>query len=176
MSDERGHLFPEVQNFSEYPEQKAYKIDIESSPAFDLDSVQSHPLVWTNEMHVFMFEGEPGSGIDWHTHMPDQDQINIVIQGQAKYTLEQEDGEMQELELDAGQVVYLPGGARHKVEHIGDERVKQISIYKAVSVPRSEMMDGEEYDNYDTDEFPVALWIDRIRDEIVMKDDESVSE
>jgi len=176
MSDDRSHLFPEVQNFDELQDQQGYKIDIETSPYFDLDSVKSHPLVWTNEIHSFMFEGEPGTGIDWHTHMPDQDQINICIQGKARYTLEQEGGEMQEIEIEEGQVVYLPGGARHKVEHLGDETVKQISIYKAVSVPRSEMLDGEAYDNYDTDEFPVALWIDRIRNDIVMKDEESVSE
>lgn len=174
MPEEQLHLYPDAQNFDELPEQTAYKVNIDEASYFDLDTLNSYPLIWTNEIHAFMLEGEPGTQIDWHTHMPDMDQINFVIQGKAVYTLEQEDGE-QVIELEEGEVVYLPGGARHKVEHVGDETVKQVTVYKAVSVPRSEMLDGKEYENYDTDEFPVNLWIDRLRDEIVMKNDESVS-
>lgn len=175
MSDEQPDVYPESQNFEELPEQQAYKVDIDKSACFDLDTINSYPLVWTNEIHSFMLEGEPGTEIDWHTHMPDMDQINFVIQGKVRYRLEQEGGE-QVLELEENEVVYLPGGARHKVEHIGDETVRQITIYKAVGVPRSEMLDAEEYENYDTDEFPVNLWIDRLREEVVMKNDDAVSE
>jgi len=69
--------------------------------------------------------------------------------------------------------VYIPGGARHKIDAVGDERHEGLVAMPADPVARVEMLEGAS--PYRMEDWPVALWVDRKRDEVVEKDDDAVS-
>jgi len=116
----------------------------------------------------------PGATIDWHTHTPGFDEVTLALAGRARYTLEREDGSHQVLDAGPRESVYLPGGARHKIDAIGDERHEALVAMPSDPVSRVEMLAGDA--PYRIEEWPVVLWVDRKRDEVVRKDETAVSE
>lgn len=174
---DRSSLTPEELDHSQLPEQTMYKIQIESEQRED---VRAYPLtIRTNEFRLLYFELDPAGGIDWHTHTPGFDEVNLCLSGRAKYTLEREDGSYQTLVVEPMEFVYLPGGARHKIEVVGDEVHRSLSAAKFDTAARLEVLEGDEGDDDTDDEASTpsaALWVDRKRDELVEKDDELVTQ
>jgi len=170
---ERPPMTPEEIDHTHLPDQTAYKVDIDAADSFSFEHVTTYPVVITNEIKLLYFEMTPPGGIDWHTHSPQLDQINMCLEGKGRIVLEQEDGSEQTLVYEPMELVYLPAGARHKLEAAGDETFKGLSIYQFESLARLEMLEG--FGAYHFDDWPVALWIDRKRDEVVKIDDDAVT-
>lgn len=160
-------------NTSILPDQTAYKLDPESAEAFEVGDFSMHPLVFTNEIHSYLDVGEPDAVNPWHTHMPTYDQLCFCIAGRGRFRIEQEEGE-QVIETEPGDLVYLPGGAHHRVETIGDETFKYYAVNQSMRLGRLEML-YEDWDEFvDYEDWPVTLWVDRERDEILAKNDDAV--
>lgn len=70
--------------------------------------------------------------------------------------------------------VYLPGGARHRIETVGDERHGGLVAMPSDPIACTEMPEGAS--PYRIEDWPVSPWVDRERDEVVAKDSEAVSE
>lgn len=173
---DRPSLTPEELDHTHLPDQTMYKIQTEAKQR---EGVRAYPLtIRTNEFRLLYFELEPTGGIDWHTHTPGFDEVNLCLSGRAKYTLEREDGSYQTLVIEPMEFVYLPGGARHKIEVVGDEVHRSVSAAKFDTAARLEVLedDGEADGGGDEASGPEdALWVDRKRDEVVEKDEDLVS-
>jgi quercetin dioxygenase-like cupin family protein len=178
MSEEPQHeeLTPPSLDHPPLPDQTLYKVAWDAVTHFEQggDDVLTYPLVITNEFKLLYFEMAPGATIDWHTHTPGFDEVCLCLAGTARYTLEQEDGSHQVLDIDPRESVYLPGGARHKIDAVGDERHEGLVAMPSDPVARVEMLEGAA--PYRIEDWPVALWVDRNRDEVVEKDDAAVSQ
>ncbi|MFB6253611.1 MAG: cupin domain-containing protein [Halobacteriaceae archaeon] len=173
---ERPPLTPEDIDHSHLPDQTMYKIQMESEQS---EGVRAYPLtIRTNEFRLLYFELEPSDGIDWHTHTPGFDEVNLCLSGRAKYTLEREDGSYQTLEINPMEFVYLPGGARHKIEVVGNEVHRSLSAAKFDTAARLEVLENNS-DSDDTMEGTSppkdVLWVDRKRDEVVEKDENLIT-
>ena len=173
--DDRPELTPEDLDHTHLPDQTMYKIDADAASHFEQGSedIRTFPLVVTNEFKLLYFEMAPGATIDWHTHVPSFDEVCLCLAGRARFTLEREDGSQQVLETDPRESVYVPGGARHKIETVGDRRYEGLVAMPSDPVARVEMLEGAS--PYRIEDWPVALWVDRTRDEVVEKDDDAVS-
>lgn len=174
--EDRPDLTPEKLASTHLPEQKMYKIRAEKASSVEQveGEVRTRPLFTTNELVLLYFEIEPSGMIDWHTHVPDMDEVSMGLEGRARYTLEREDGSYQSIEIGPMEFAYMPGGARNKIEAVGDQTHKGIVVHKSTSVARLENL--EDFMPADGDDWPMALWIDRLRDEVVAKDEDAVSE
>lgn len=175
-TDESGELTPPEIDHTHLPDQTMYKVDLDAATPFEQGAggVTTYPLVVTDEFKLLYFEIEPGERIDWHTHAPAFEEVCACLAGRARYVLQREDGSHQTLELGPREFVYLPGGARHKIEAVGDRRHEGLVAMPADPVARLEMLEGGS--PYRIEDWPVALWIDRKRDEVVEKDAAAVSE
>ncbi|WP_336035787.1 cupin domain-containing protein [Halobacterium yunchengense] len=142
MSDDdtdRPALTPENLDRTHLPEQTMYRVRTAADGDSDAGAVRSTPLVVrTNEFRLLYFEMEPGETIDWHTHAPGLDEVNYCLEGRARYTLERADGSHQTLDVGPGEFVYLPGGARHKLEAVGDSVHRSLSAARFDTVARLE--------------------------------------
>jgi quercetin dioxygenase-like cupin family protein len=174
--DDRPDLTPEDLDYTHLPDQTMYKIRAEDATSFGQgsDDVETYPLCITDEFKLLYFEMAPGATIDWHTHVPGFDEVCMTLDGRARYTLEREDGSHQVLDIERMEFVYVPGGARHKIESVGDRRHEGLVAMPADPVARVEMLEGNA--PYHIDDWPVALWVDRKRDEVVAMDEDAVSE
>ncbi|USZ73554.1 cupin domain-containing protein [Natronosalvus halobius] len=175
----KSELTPEELARTHLPDQTMYKIGTENPEDTDSEGVRSTPLVIrTNEFRLLYFEMEPSKKIDWHTHVPGLDEVNMCLDGRARYTLEREDGSHQTLEIGPMEFVYVPGGARHKIEAIGEQCHESLSAAKFDNVARLEALeDVTDTDATDTDEteWQDALFVDRKRNEVVALDENYVS-
>ncbi len=172
--DDRPRLTPEKLAATHLPEQKMFKVCAEDASSVEQveGEVRTRPLFTTNELVLLYFEMEPSGMIDWHTHVPDMDEVSMGLEGRARYTLERADGSHQSIEIGPMEFAYLPGGARNKIEAVGDRPHKGIVVHKSTSVARLESLE----DSTEGSDWPMALWIDRLRDEVVTKDEDAVSE
>lgn len=170
--DGKPHMTPPEIDYTHLPEQTAYGVDIENAGYFEFENVRTYPVVLTNEFKFLYYELTPPGGIDWHTHGPSIDQVNYCLEGHGRMTLEQEDGTEQAVDFEEHQLVYIPAGARHKLEAVGDELFKGISVYQHEPLARLEMLEG--FHGYDSiTDWPVAVWVDRQRDELVKLDEDA---
>lgn len=169
-------LTPPNIDHTHLPDQTMYKVAWDAVTHFEQggDDVLTYPLVITNEFKLLYFEMAPGATIDWHTHTPGFDEVCLCLDGEACYTLEQEDGSHQTVTIEPRESVYLPGGARHKIDAVGDERHEGMVAMPSDPVARVEMLEGAA--PYRIEDWPVALWVDRKRDEVVEKDEAAVSQ
>ncbi|WP_324758853.1 cupin domain-containing protein [Haloarcula sp. GH36] len=181
MSDEsdsnsRSDLTPRSLDYTHLPDQTMYKVSLDDASCVQQggEDIRTYPVCVTNEFKQLYFEMEPGATIDWHTHTPSFDEFCLCLAGKARYTLAQEDGTEQIIEVQPREFVYLPGGARHTIEAIGDERHEGLVTMPPEPVGRMELLEGAA--PYDPDDWPIALWVDRKRDELVRKDAAAVSE
>jgi len=173
-------MLPEEMNYDQMPEQKGYKVSIDESETFELlpeldNSMLCRLPTFTNDIKLTVIEGEPGDIINWHTHTPNLDQINVCLEGEIEFTIQQEDGSQQVLRAGPGEVIYVPAGGRHTVEVVGDEYNRTLSIYRHDHVARMEMLEPG-YAGYDMNTWPISLWVDVMRDETVAKDDDAVTD
>lgn len=170
-------LTPEELDRTHLPEQTMYKVQTPRVEAVDGETVQMPQTIRTNEFRVLYFELPPSEKIDWHTHVPGLDEVNLCLTGRAKYTLERADGSYQTIEIGPMEFVYVPGGARHKIETVGERTHTSVSMGKFDSVARLEALEdaSEPETAIDDDEWRDALFVDRKRDEVVTKNDEVVS-
>jgi mannose-6-phosphate isomerase-like protein (cupin superfamily) len=173
-----AELTPEELAHTHLPEQTMYKIQTADAAGADADDVGHPPqTIRTNEFRCLYFELGPDEQIGWHTHVPDLDEVNLCLEGRARYTLEREDGSHQTLEIGPMEFVYVPGGARNKIEVVGDQPHKSLSVAQFGSVARLEALEGPSEEAGDeTAEWPDSLFVDRKRDEVVAKNDELVSD
>ncbi|MFB6310419.1 MAG: cupin domain-containing protein [Salinirussus sp.] len=170
-------LEPADLNYEFLPDQHGYTVDVEAADAFKIDSMTSRTAIFTNDFRVNMLEGYPGDGLDWHTHMPNIEQTNFCLEGHLRAYLEREDGDIQILEIGPGELMYLPGGARHALEVIGEGRHRHLNIFTPDAVGRTEQLRKDIDPPYATKEnWPVALWVDRQRNEVVRKNGDAVGE
>ncbi|WP_092701824.1 cupin domain-containing protein [Halovenus aranensis] len=182
MSDpesDNATLTPEERAFAHLPEQTMYKIQTARAKGADADDVAHPPqTIRTNEFRCLYFELHPDEQLDWHTHTPGLDEVNLCLAGRAKYTMEREDGCHQTLVIEPMEFVYVPGGARNKIEVVGDQTHRSLSVARAVSVARLEALEGSdaEDDVSGDSESTDSLFVDRKRDEVVAKNDDLVSE
>lgn len=174
-SDEKADLTPPEIDHTHLPDQTMYRIELDEATPFEqgADGIWTYPVCITNEFKFLYFEMEPGATIDWHTHTPSFDEVCMSLRGRARYTLEREDGSHQVLEIEPRELVYLPGGARHKIEAVGETRHEGLVAMPSDPVARMEMVEGGA--PYEFEDWPVALWVDRMRDEVVTRDDDAVS-
>lgn len=174
-----AELTPEELAHTHLPEQVMYKVRTADAADADADDVRYPPqTIRTNEFRCLYFELDPDETIDWHTHVPDFDEVNLCLDGRAKYTLEREDGSYQTLDVGPMEFVYVPGGARHKIDSVGDRTHKSLSVAKFDSVARLEALEdasGTEGAATEETAWPDSLFVDRKRDEVVTKNDELVS-
>jgi len=174
-------VFPEKLNYASLPEQRAYTVDIDECKEFLEGTLTGRLPARTNEMILAVGEGEPGDETGWHTHMPDVDQFVAPLSGQLRVTLEQPDETDQVVEVGPGEVLYLPGGARHTMEVVGEDWHRSLVILPSASVTTTSDLSADETAEQ-TDELssdassPVGLWVDRMRDELVVRDETAVSE
>lgn len=175
-SDARPDLTPPEIDHTHLPDQTMYKIDLAEASHFEQGQtgVTTYPLAITNDFKLLYFEIAPEGKIDWHTHTPSFDEVCMCLSGRAAYTLEREDDSHQVLEIGPREFVYLPGGARHKIEAVGDATHEGLVAMPSDPVARLEMIEGAT--PYRIEDWPVALWVDRTRDEVVAKDSTAVSE
>lgn len=172
-------MFPEDLAFDALPEQHMYKIDIDACQTFSEGSLTGRMPARTDDIILAVGEGEPGSTTEWHTHMPDTDQLIVCLQGKLRARLQLPDGDEQVLDVEPTEVLYLPGGARHTLDVVGDEYHRSLVILPNASVTRMEDLAADETDEPeagDAGAVPIGLWIDRDRDEVVMKDDAAVTD
>ncbi|MHC3379713.1 cupin domain-containing protein [Haloarcula sp. H-GB5] len=169
-------LTPASLDYTHLPEQTMYKVSLDDASHFEQggDDIRTYPVCFTNEFKLLYFEMDPGAVIDWHTHAPSFDEVCLCLDGAARYTLEREDGDEQVLRAEQREFVYLPGGARHKIETIGETTHQGLVAMPPDSVGRLELLEGD--GPAQTADWPVALWVDRIRDEVVRKDENAVTE
>jgi quercetin dioxygenase-like cupin family protein len=174
-TDPRPDLTPPDIDHTHLPDQTMYRVTLEEASHFEQgqDEVTTYPLFITNEFKFLYFEIEPDGAIDWHTHTPGFDEVCMCLNGRAEFVLEQEDGDLQTLEIGPREFVYLPGGARHRIEGVGGNRYEGLVVMPSDPVARMEMVEGAS--PYRIEDWPVALWIDRKRDEVVSKDAAAVS-
>lgn len=180
MSDKRSDdsaLTPEELDHAHLPDQTMYKVQTPGAEGVDTDSVQMPQTIRTNEFRVLYFELPPSDEIDWHTHVPGLDEVNLCLTGRATYTLEREDGSYQALTVDPMEFVYVPGGARHKIESVGDQTHRSVSMATFDSVARLEALEdtSEPTETGNDSEWQDSLFVDRKRDEVVAKNDNVVS-
>ncbi|MDB9302038.1 cupin domain-containing protein [Halorubrum sp. CGM5_25_10-8B] len=173
-----SNLTPEDLAHKHLPEQTMYKVQTPEAHEGDSEGVRHSPLIIrTNEFRLLYFELGPSGEIDWHTHVPGLDEVNLCLEGRARYTLEREDGSHQTLEIGPMEFVYVPGGARHKIEAIGGQAHRSLSAARFDTAARLENLeDVSEESDTDGSEWEDALFVDRKRDEVVAKDDTLVSE
>lgn len=170
-----GKLTPSDLDHTHLPEQTMYKVDLEEASHFgQSDGIRTYPVVVTNEFKLLYFEMDPGSRIDWHTHTPSFDEVCLCLDGRGRYTLEREDGSHQALDVEPREFVYLPGGARHKIEAPDGVRHEGLVAMPSDPVARLEMLEGAS--PYRIEDWPISLWVDRKRDEVVTKDADAVTQ
>jgi quercetin dioxygenase-like cupin family protein len=168
-------LTPPAIDHTHLPDQTMYKVTLDAATHFEQGGdVTTYPLVVTNEFKLLYFEMAPGATIDWHTHTPGFDEVCLGLDGSARFTLEREDGSHQTLTIGPREFVYLPGGARHKIEAVGEDGHEGLVAMPSDPVARMEMVAGAS--PYEFEDWPIALWVDRKRDEVVRKDENAVSE
>lgn len=172
-----AELTPEELAHTNLPEQMMYKIQTAGAEGADADDIHHPPqTIRTNEFRCLYFELEPDETIDWHTHVPDLDEVNLCLEGRAKYTLEREDGSYQTLKIGPMEFVYVPGGARNEIEVVGDQTHRSLSVAKFVSVARLEALEGKpEHAAPEDTDWPDSLFVDRKRNEVVAKNEDLVS-
>jgi quercetin dioxygenase-like cupin family protein len=173
-------MLPEALNYDQLADQTGHKVRIDDSETFELLPEMDNTMlcrlpVFTNDIKLTVIEGEPGDIINWHTHTPNLDQINVCLEGEIEFTIQQEDGSQQVLRAKPGEVIYVPAGARHTVEVVGDEYNQTLSLYRHDHVARVEILEPD-WAGYDMHTWPISLWVDVMRDETVAKDDDAVSE
>ncbi|WP_135306486.1 cupin domain-containing protein [Haloarcula amylovorans] len=175
-SDPSRELTPTELDRTHLPKQTMYKVSLAEATPFEQaeNAVTTYPLVVTNEFKLLYFEIEPGESIDWHTHTPGFDEVCLCLDGRARFTLERGDRSNQVLEIEPREFVYLPGGARHKIDAVGDRPHEGLVAMPPEPVSRMEMLEGAS--PYRFEEWPIALWVDRKRDEVVRRDEVAVSE
>lgn len=172
-------MFPEDLNYDALPEQHLYKIAIDECQPFAEGSLTGRMPARTDDVILAVGEGEPGSSTEWHTHMPDTDQLVACLQGTLRARLRLPDGEEQVLDVEPGEVLYLPGGARHSLDIVGDEYHRSLVVLPNAAVTRMDDLvedAADESESGDAGAVPIGLWVDRDRDEVVMKDDSAVSD
>lgn len=164
------------------PEQTMYKVQSPQADGAAPDSVTRPQTTRTNEFRLLSFELDPDGGIDWHAHVPGLGEVTLRLSGRARYTLERADGSHQVLEVGPMAVAYVSGGARHKIETVGEEPHRSLSVAKFDPVARLEALEdtaGRDESNESEDdsaEWQDALFVDRKRDEVVAKNEDLVSE
>lgn len=176
--DGNPELTPEELDRTHLPEQTMYKVRTPDDADSDSANSRHGPtIIRTNEFRLLYFELEPSGRIDWHTHVPGLDEVNLCLEGRARYTLERADGSHQVLEIGPMEFVYVPGGARHKIEAIGGEVHRSLSAARFDTVARLEALEaaGAADDTGGDDEWGDALFVDRKRDEVVARDEDLVS-
>lgn len=174
--DNRSDLTPEELDRGHLPEQTMYRVRTPGADGVTAESVQMPQTIRTSDFRVLYFELGPSEAIDWHTHVPGLDEVNLCLAGRAKYTLEREDGSHQTLEVAPMEFVYVPGGARHKIEAVGDRTHRSVSMAAFDVVARLEALENTGSTGTDDSGWRDALFVDRKRDEVVAKNDEVVSE
>jgi len=163
-------------NFENFLPQEGYKIDVRDVEGIDLYSEMADPeslgeegesspeftahLFRSNDFNISYMEGEPGSILDWHTHPPEEYQINFTVAGRIEVSYRTGDGEVHTVEAGPEELVYLPPGAQNKIKVVGDEPARVYVVYRQIVVQQVEQMVGDADQHTETNP---ALEIDTLR-------------
>lgn len=166
-------------NKSRLPEQQPYKIrldDLTPMPTRpeENDSIQVPLILPRFQLHLY--EAEPGAEKVWHTHYPSMFQVIVGLEGEIMYEYIDDDGEKQTLTVGPGEVVYLPGGFKHRTEVISEEHHRHLYVFPYVPSGRMEQLMGERdvKDGYQSMEDIAGLWLDDVSDTVIAMDDDAV--
>lgn len=168
-------------NRSRLPEQQPYKIrldDLEPMPtrSEEDDHIVVPVIVPRFQMHIY--EADTGAEKMWHTHAPSFFQVIVGLEGEIMYEYIDEDDEKTSLTVGPGEVVYLPGGFKHRTEVVSEDRHKHLYVCPYLPSGRMEQLLSEnvEEDGYRSIKHLVGLWFDDVSDRVVKMDEGSVEE
>jgi mannose-6-phosphate isomerase-like protein (cupin superfamily) len=107
----------------------------------------SHPALWKGRVEgqtlgigvtvLFYATEEVGAGPRWHVH--DYDELFIVRQGRALFTVGEE-----RFEAEAGQVVFGPAGLPHKFRNLGPGLLETTDIHLSDRWVQTNLPDPED--------------------------------
>lgn len=86
------------------------------------------------ELTVTWVDVEPGAHQKLHSHDPEQ--VYLVVRGEARMTVDDE-----EREVRAGDLIHVPSNAEHAIKNTGDGILEYISA----ATPAFDMSDVEEF-------------------------------
>lgn len=160
-------------NYESLPRQRPITVSIPDTPSIGLQLSAKQPIV-TPDFNFVVVEGEPGSRLERHTHMPENYQVMATLRGVARYHYKDNQGRDRTVDIEPGEVAYLPGGMEHELESAGDETLKQMGVFPHTRYPRLEHILGTEGAVYEPTEREVGLWYDPLRDAVVKMDENAV--
>jgi quercetin dioxygenase-like cupin family protein len=160
-------------NYGSLPKQRPIKVSLADTPSIGLQMSAKQPIV-TSDVNFVHVEGEPGSSLERHTHMPENYQIMMTLEGVACYNYKDNEGRDRSVEIEPGEVAYLPGGFEHELVAAGNKPLRQIGVFPHTRYPRVEHILGTEGKVYDPTEKEVGLWYDPLSDDIVKMDESAV--
>ncbi len=107
----------------------------------DVESEQLSKLITRRYVHgeqamVARFDLKSGAVVAWHEHP--NEQISLLLEGRARFSFRDEDGEYV-LEAVAGDTVVIPGGVPHRVEALEDARA-----FDVFAPPREDWLRAED--------------------------------
>jgi mannose-6-phosphate isomerase-like protein (cupin superfamily) len=166
---------PKLAGFRAHPDEDEVETDEGSLPQPSLMS----RAFGSNDFHITYLEMEPGEGLPWHTHAPIMYQVYVILQGTFQVQFKDNDGEIHtsRTSADEEKLVYLPPGAHNRIESVGDEPLRMLSIKKETMLPRVEQLledDGGAYDPWSDPKY--GLEIDTLRGRVLQKQDGAVEE
>lgn len=157
------------------PTQKPYRISLDQTPSRDIGLQSKHPI-WTNDLKLIWAEAEPGTVVDWHTHLPSLYQLYLNLEGRMRWDYIDNDGNEQSIEAEPGEAVFIPRGFQNRLSIPGDEHHVHVAISQNLPVAGLEtLVDGSGYNPRERAD-SVGLWYDTDRDEVVTMHEDAVIE
>jgi quercetin dioxygenase-like cupin family protein len=110
-----------------------HAVSREELPRFEVGPKGSHARIFHGEQHelpsvsLMLAELHPGEGPPWHRH--DYDEVFVISEGQATYTIGEET-----IVADSGTVVLVPAGIPHRFVNSGQGVLRQTAVHVAPKV------------------------------------------
>jgi oxalate decarboxylase/phosphoglucose isomerase-like protein (cupin superfamily) len=127
-----SNSFPFKQNaFKVFPEGKFYRANIKNFPVLKGLAVQALDL-------------EPGAIREPHTH-PNASQLDFCVSGKGRVGIVGPEGETHYLELNPGDISFVPQGYLHWIETLGDQPLSMLVVLaneNPQTIEFSEMFSG----------------------------------
>lgn len=175
-------------NYERLPPQQGFVVDIDAiQPHTNLGQRSDQSAlgvcrpIGTNDLHVAYSRGEEGDILPWHTHNPAMYQIILQLEGRARQSYKDNQGNVHTVEVGPGELTYLPNGAHNRVEIVeGPSRRIAIECHETWNA-RMDMVVGptSEEASTDTTYDPAdphwGLWYDNLRDVVHEIDEDAVT-
>ncbi len=110
-----------------------YAVSRAGLPRFDVGPAGSYAHILHGTQHelpsvsLMLAEIQPGEGPRWHRH--DYDEVFVISEGQATYTIGDE-----VITADTGTVMLVPAGVPHRFVNSGEGLLRQTAVHMAPRV------------------------------------------